>query len=182
MTAPLPVPAGPTGQSDDDFGLDRPGLLGPGDLQSLSTVEERLFETEEDTPCRVNTAGDLWFSPFRDRERAARQCLQCPFLGRSGSDRCRCGRTGARMGRGRRAGTPAAVGSAQAAERGRAAAAFPSERWAGLVQRRVVAPMVAAPHMDRSGRAPAVAAWRRAVPHRRRDWVRAAVPARWADS
>jgi hypothetical protein len=26
----------------------------------------------------------LWFSPFCDRERAARQCGQCPFLGRCG--------------------------------------------------------------------------------------------------
>src|ERR1700742_3183582 len=83
MTAPLPIPADRTGHTGDDFELDRPGRLGPSDLHSLFTVEGRLFETEEDTPCRVSP-GDLWFSPFRDRERAARQCRQCPFLGRCG--------------------------------------------------------------------------------------------------
>jgi hypothetical protein len=68
----------------DEYDLDRPGRLGPGDVHSLFAIDGRLFETEEDTPCRVNTDGDLWFSPFRDRERAARHCLACPFLGRCG--------------------------------------------------------------------------------------------------
>jgi hypothetical protein len=84
MTAPQPIPADRTGESESDFGVDRPGRLGASDLHSLFTVEGRLFETEEDTPCRVSTAGDLWFSPFRDRERAARLCWQCPFQGRCG--------------------------------------------------------------------------------------------------
>jgi hypothetical protein len=84
MTAPLPIPADRTGQSGDEYDVDRPGRLGPSDLHALFTVDGRLFETDEDTPCRVSTAGDLWFSPFRDRERAARQCRQCPFLGRCG--------------------------------------------------------------------------------------------------
>jgi WhiB family redox-sensing transcriptional regulator len=84
MTAPQPIPADRTGESESHFGVDRARRLGPSDLHSLSTVEGRLFETEEDTPCRVSTAGDQWFSPFRDRERAARLCRQCPFLGRCG--------------------------------------------------------------------------------------------------
>jgi Transcription factor WhiB len=58
--------------------------LGPSDLRFLLTIDGRLFETEAATPCRVNTDGDLWFSPFRDRIRAARQCQGCPFVGRCG--------------------------------------------------------------------------------------------------
>jgi WhiB family transcriptional regulator, redox-sensing transcriptional regulator len=84
MTAPQPAPADRIDQFGDGLAVDRPGRLGPSDLHSLFTVEGRLFETDEATPCRVSTAGDLWFSPFRDRERAARQCQQCPFLGRCG--------------------------------------------------------------------------------------------------
>jgi WhiB family transcriptional regulator, redox-sensing transcriptional regulator len=84
MTAPLPLPADRIDDFGNGPGVDRPGRLGPNDLHALFTVEGRLFETDEETPCRVNTAGDLWFSPFRDRERAARQCRQCPFLGRCG--------------------------------------------------------------------------------------------------
>lgn len=46
----------------------------------------RLFITDEPTPCRTGADAqrDLWFSPYRDRERAARQCQQCPFIGRCG--------------------------------------------------------------------------------------------------
>lgn len=84
MTAAQPMPADRIGEFGDDLGVDRPGRLGPNDLHALFTIEGRLFETEEDTPCRVSTAGDLWFSPFRDRERAARQCQRCPFVGRCG--------------------------------------------------------------------------------------------------
>src|SRR5438105_4669178 len=86
MSAAHPLPADRTDQFGDDLGVDWPGRLGrlgSSDLQALFTVEGPLFETEEQTPCRVST-GDLWFSPFRDRERAARQCQQCPFLGRCG--------------------------------------------------------------------------------------------------
>ena len=84
MTAAQPLPADRIDQFGDPRDVDRPGRLGPSDLHALFSVNGRLFETDEDTPCRVSTAGDLWFSPFRDRERAARQCLQCPFLGRCG--------------------------------------------------------------------------------------------------
>jgi WhiB family redox-sensing transcriptional regulator len=61
--------------------------LGTSDLQRLLSADQaRLFETEAATPCRVGSDADkdLWFSPFRDRERAARRCLDCPFLGRCG--------------------------------------------------------------------------------------------------
>ncbi len=66
--------------------------LGPSDFLHLLTVNGRLYETEAQTPCRVHTAvtqgsrlgRDLWFSPFRDREQAARMCQACPFLGRCG--------------------------------------------------------------------------------------------------
>lgn len=62
--------------------------LGPSDLHHLLTVGGRLFETEAVTPCRRESARadgrDLWFSPFRDREQAARMCQDCPFLGRCG--------------------------------------------------------------------------------------------------
>jgi hypothetical protein len=84
MTAQHPVLADRVSPSGDEYLLDRPGRLGPSDLLPLFTVEGRLFETEDDTPCRVDTASDLWFSPFRDRERAARLCQQCPFRGRCG--------------------------------------------------------------------------------------------------
>jgi len=53
-------------------------------MHHLLTIDGRLFETEAATPCRVNTDGDLWFSPFRDKIQAARQCRLCPFLGRCG--------------------------------------------------------------------------------------------------
>ena len=46
-------------------------------------VQGRLFETDAATPCRVMDS-ELWFSPFRDRERAAKHCMACPFLGRCG--------------------------------------------------------------------------------------------------
>lgn len=62
--------------------------LGPSDFQHLLSAGGRLFETEASTPCRVHTdpakGRDLWFSPFRDREQAARMCQDCPFLGRCG--------------------------------------------------------------------------------------------------
>jgi WhiB family transcriptional regulator, redox-sensing transcriptional regulator len=58
--------------------------LGPSDFQHLLTMGGRLFETDAATPCRVHRDGDLWFSPFRDRERAARMCQRCPFVGRCG--------------------------------------------------------------------------------------------------
>lgn len=61
--------------------------LGPSDLHHLLTVGGRLFETDAITPCRrhLRTGGrDLWFSPFRDREQAARMCQDCPFIGRCG--------------------------------------------------------------------------------------------------
>lgn len=52
----------------------------------LASSTERLFHTDAVTPCRngPDAERDLWFSPFRDREQAARQCLECPFLGRCG--------------------------------------------------------------------------------------------------
>ena len=55
--------------------------LGATDLPFA--IEGRLFETDAATPCRVMDS-ELWFSPFRDRERAAKHCLACPFLGRCG--------------------------------------------------------------------------------------------------
>ena len=60
--------------------------LGAGELQRLLQVDGRLFETTATTPCRINYGAghDLWFSRFRDRERAAKQCMDCPFLGRCG--------------------------------------------------------------------------------------------------
>src|SRR3954451_18154957 len=59
--------------------------LGPSDLAHLLTLGGRLFLTEAATPCRDGAADrDLWFSPYRDREQAARRCLDCPFLGRCG--------------------------------------------------------------------------------------------------
>ena len=59
--------------------------LGPSDLAHLLTLGGRLFMTEASTPCKDNVGGnDLWFSPHRDREQAARRCLDCPFLGRCG--------------------------------------------------------------------------------------------------
>ena len=72
-----------------DGSLDAHEAVEPTDgvaaeLRDLMTVRGRLFETDVPTPCRVNKDGDLWFSPFRDRERAARQCMSCPFLGRCG--------------------------------------------------------------------------------------------------
>src|SRR4051794_41197344 len=57
--------------------------LGPSDLAHLLTLGGRMFVTEGATPCRDGLFGrDLWFSPYRDREQAARRCLDCPFLGR----------------------------------------------------------------------------------------------------
>src|SRR5262249_12914872 len=60
--------------------------LGPSDLAHLLTVGGRLFLTEASTPCKEGDGDrkDLWFSPHRDREQAARRCLACPFLGRCG--------------------------------------------------------------------------------------------------
>jgi len=60
--------------------------LGAGELQRLLQIDGRLFETTAATPCRINygSGHDLWFSRFRDRERAAKQCMACPFVGRCG--------------------------------------------------------------------------------------------------
>lgn len=61
--------------------------LGLSDLQRMLTAgRRRLFDTDAQTPCRAEDSAqrELWFSPFRDRERAARHCLDCPFLGRCG--------------------------------------------------------------------------------------------------
>ena len=60
--------------------------LGAGELQRLLQIDGRLFETTAATPCRINygSGHDLWFSRFRDRERAAKQCMTCPFVGRCG--------------------------------------------------------------------------------------------------
>ncbi|MDV3133285.1 WhiB family transcriptional regulator [Mycobacterium sp. 29Ha] len=60
--------------------------LGAGELQRLLQIDGRLFETTAVTPCRINFGAgqDQWFSPFRDRERAAKQCMGCPFRGRCG--------------------------------------------------------------------------------------------------
>ena len=66
---------------------EEPAPLGPSDFQHLFTVGGRLFETEATTPCREAARPgnrDLWFSPFRDREQAARMCQDCPFVGRCG--------------------------------------------------------------------------------------------------
>ena len=53
---------------------------------TAAAVDGRLFETTAATPCRINygSGHDLWFSRFRDRERAAKQCMACPFVGRCG--------------------------------------------------------------------------------------------------
>lgn len=70
------------------IGAEQAARLGPSDFQHLLTVGGRLYETEAITPCRQHRnpshGRDLWFSPFRDREQAARMCLDCPFLGRCG--------------------------------------------------------------------------------------------------
>jgi hypothetical protein len=59
--------------------------LGQSDLAHLLTMGGRMFLTEASTPCKEDAGdNDLWFSPYRDRERAARRCLDCPFLGRCG--------------------------------------------------------------------------------------------------
>jgi transcription factor WhiB len=59
--------------------------LGLSDFHHMLASDGRLFRTDAQTPCHFQDPGrDLWFSPFRDRERAARQCLGCPFLGRCG--------------------------------------------------------------------------------------------------
>ena len=77
-----------TERTDTMTSAEQAARLGPSDFQHLLTVGGRLYETEAVTPCRADTdpaAGrDLWFSPFRDREQAARRCLDCPFLGRCG--------------------------------------------------------------------------------------------------
>lgn len=67
-------------------GTNSGARLGANDFERLMTVDGRLFETEALTPCRmnVNPDHDLWFSPFRDRERAAKACKTCPFIGRCG--------------------------------------------------------------------------------------------------
>lgn len=47
----------------------------------------RLFETDEPRPCTVTKPGpdnDLWFSTNRSRNRAAKLCRRCPFIGRCG--------------------------------------------------------------------------------------------------
>lgn len=59
--------------------------LGLSDFQYMLVFGGRLFTTEAKLPCHfIAPDDDLWFSPFRDRERAARQCKSCPFLGRCG--------------------------------------------------------------------------------------------------
>src|ERR1700694_6065800 len=70
---------------------DSPLSRGVSELQLTLTIDNRLFHTDEKLPClmgapdsQADAERDLWFSPFRDRERAARQCLDCPFLGRCG--------------------------------------------------------------------------------------------------
>jgi WhiB family transcriptional regulator, redox-sensing transcriptional regulator len=74
--------------TDTMTSAEQPARLGPSDFQHLLTVGGRLFETEVMTPCRRHTdpseGRDLWFSPFRDREQAARMCQDCPFIGRCG--------------------------------------------------------------------------------------------------
>lgn len=52
-------------------------------IDRTMAIEGRPFETEEPTPCRTEDS-ELWFSPFRDRVRAARACKSCPFIGRCG--------------------------------------------------------------------------------------------------
>ncbi len=47
-------------------------------------IEGRPFETEGPTPCRTAENTELWFSPFKDRVHAVRQCKACPFIGRCG--------------------------------------------------------------------------------------------------
>lgn len=50
----------------------------------------RLYRTSEPTPCqtvnpaRSRNAEELWFSQFKDRIHAIRECQRCPFLGRCG--------------------------------------------------------------------------------------------------
>lgn len=61
--------------------------LGVNDLERLLTAGGRLFQTDQPLPCaqvKPGPGSDLWFSPFRDREQAARQCQSCPFIGRCG--------------------------------------------------------------------------------------------------
>jgi len=53
-------------------------------IDRTMAIEGRPFETEEPTPCRTAEDTELWFSPFRDRVRAARACKACPFIGRCG--------------------------------------------------------------------------------------------------
>lgn len=53
-------------------------------LDRTMAIEGRPFETEGPTPCRTASDNELWFSPFRDRVRAARACKSCPFIGRCG--------------------------------------------------------------------------------------------------
>jgi WhiB family transcriptional regulator, redox-sensing transcriptional regulator len=75
-------------EADTMTSSEQGARLGPSDFLHLLTINGRLYETEAQTPCRVHTAvnegRDLWFSPFRDREQAARMCQSCPFLGRCG--------------------------------------------------------------------------------------------------
>jgi WhiB family redox-sensing transcriptional regulator len=62
----------PTARLADDFG---------------QVPATRLFETTEPRPCAITKPGpgnDLWFSTDRSRERAARLCQRCPFIGRCG--------------------------------------------------------------------------------------------------
>src|SRR5262245_33368529 len=58
--------------------------FGLSQLPQFLATGRPLFISEEATPCRTgpDAERDLWFSPYRDRERAARQCQQCPFIGR----------------------------------------------------------------------------------------------------
>lgn len=62
----------PTARLADDFG---------------QVPATRLFETTEPRPCTATKPGpgnDPWFSNNRSRERAARACKTCPFIGRCG--------------------------------------------------------------------------------------------------
>lgn len=53
-------------------------------------IEVRRYHTSEPTPCqavdpnRTRNGQDLWFSQFKDRVLAVRDCQDCPFLGRCG--------------------------------------------------------------------------------------------------
>ncbi|EHB46432.1 WhiB family transcriptional regulator [Mycolicibacterium vinylchloridicum] len=55
-----------------------------------SRMPVRLYHTSEPTPCqtvdpnRTRNGQELWFSQFKDRVLAVRDCQGCPFIGRCG--------------------------------------------------------------------------------------------------